>query len=256
MTATLIIDDHPLARVGTKAIIDSIEGFHAEVTDAAAAVIEVRRHRPDLVLLGADRPGADTWDLLRRLVRSPERPRVALFVVSLSPEEVRTAIRLGATGVLVKDATHEELVAGVRALAAGLTVLSRGASRRLADTLEQDEYVTVRADRARKLTSQLSAREREILTMVAQGMSNNEIGGRLFLGTATVKEYVSAILGKVGVKNRLQAALIGYEAGLLSADASPRPGRARRHDGPVAGHPEPMTVPRLGPVAPALPPAG
>ncbi|GAA5068840.1 DNA-binding NarL/FixJ family response regulator [Thermocatellispora tengchongensis] len=217
MTRILIVDDESLLRAGLLLIIGSVQGFEAVAVDGAEAVGETRRRRPDVVLLHLGMRSMDGFAVLKVLLSLPDPPRVAVLTTSSVDVCVVRALRMGASGFLSRDGRPEELIASVSALVLGKTVLSPLAVAQLLAELERQEPRAGVATEARRLTAGLTTREHDVLTMMAAGLSNADIGRRLLLGTGTVKDYVSAILSKLRVTNRVQAAMIAYRAGLLDA---------------------------------------
>lgn len=232
MAGTLIIDNHPLTRMGTRTIVESADGFHACAISGADALAEIQRQRPDVVLIDLDQHG-DGLRLLEQLLALPDPPKVAVFADSPSDGCVVAALRMGAAGVILRDTWHDGLAATVQALAAGKTVLCPQVVGHLTRALGGDDTSEHTRHQARHLLASLTNRERQILAMVGRGLSNTEIGRRLFLGTATVKDYVSAILAKLRVRNRLQAALLAYQAGLVR-DETAQPAEHQPQPEPVA----------------------
>ncbi|MFJ8626472.1 response regulator [Kitasatospora sp. NPDC093550] len=224
MTLTLIVDDQPLLRAGLQMIIESAEDLKARVAGGAEAVAEARRCRPDVVLLDMQVSDADGFGILKALLDLPGSPRVAVLAPPVMDEGVLTALRMGAAGFLLRDTGPDQLLASVRALAVGSTVLSTMAASRLLSEVADDVRHADATLAARRLTSLLSVREQEVLAMVAEGLSNADIGRRLVIGTGTVKDCVSDILAKLGVANRVQAAVIAHRA--WQAGCAPLPTRA------------------------------
>ncbi|BDM67187.1 DNA-binding response regulator [Streptomyces nigrescens] len=214
MTLTLVINDDPLLRAGLRLLIESADGLRAHDTGTAEALAESRRCQPDVALLDLPAGTHGDFALLRDLLTLPNPPRVAVLSSPSVDKYVLSALRMGAAGYLLKGTGPAELVASVRALAAGNTVLSGLAASQLMSELEDDMQDADASSAARRLTASLSAREHEVLAMVAEGLSNADIGRRLMLGTGTVKDCVSEIFTKLGVANRVQAAVIAYRARL------------------------------------------
>ncbi|MGX1975455.1 response regulator [Streptomyces kronopolitis] len=214
MTLALIVNDDPLLRAGLRMIIESADDLEARTVGGAEALSEAQRYRPDVVLLDIRRGTANGFALLKDLLELPNPPRVAVLSSPAVGKSVLTALRIGAAGCLLKDTGPEELLASVRALAVGNTVLSTLASSLLMAELEVDVELADASSEARRMTASLSEREHEVLTMIAEGLSNADIGRRLMLGTGTVKDCVSDIFNKLGVVNRVQAAVIAYRARL------------------------------------------
>ncbi|HEY0636358.1 MAG TPA: response regulator transcription factor [Pseudonocardiaceae bacterium] len=214
MIKVLLVDDEELVRSGLRLILgiaDDIEVVH-ECSDGAQVYEAARRYRPDVVLLDIRMPGTNGLVALERLRTLPDPPRVAVLTTFDVDDYVSQALRLGASGFLLKDTEPDQLVRAVRDLAAGGAVLDPGVASRLLVTLADGHRA---AEPARQLLAGLSDREREVLGLLGKGLSNAEIGGSLHLSEATVKGYVSSVLGKVGATNRVQAALVAYRAGLV-----------------------------------------
>lgn len=207
-----MVDDEALIRMGFQHILDAADGI--EVVGAVSggqALRAVRELRPDVVLLDIRMPDTDGLTVLRDIRELSAPPVVAMLTTFDADEYVTAALRAGAAGFLLKDTDPEQLGHLVRTLAAGDTVLSSKVTRTVVDGFLEGgtDEAAVRA------TGRLTAREREVLKLLAEGLSNSDIGGRMFLSAGTVKDHVSAILTKLGVDNRVQAALYAERAGLL-----------------------------------------
>jgi DNA-binding NarL/FixJ family response regulator len=211
----MLADDEDLVRSGLRMILSSAGDIEvvAECDDGLLVADLARQHRPHVVLLDVRMRSADGLVALRRLRTLPEPPRVAMLTTFDIDEYVSEALRLGASGFLLKDTEPEQLVKAVRDLARGGAVLDPGVAARVLAAVADGERA---AEPARRLLTSLSEREREVLQLIGQGMSNAEIGGALHLSEATVKGYVSSVLGKIGAVNRVQAALVAYRGGLIA----------------------------------------
>ncbi|MFD8546287.1 response regulator [Streptomyces sp. NPDC059649] len=214
MTLTLIVNDDPLLRAGLRMIIESADDLEARIAGGAEALAEARRCHPDVVLLDIRMGATNGFTLLKELLELPNPPRVAVLSSPAAGKSVLTALRIGAAGCLLKDTGPDELLASVRALAVGNTVLSTLAASLLMAELEEGVEHSGASLEARRKTALLSTREHEVLSMIAEGLSNADIGRRLMLGIGTVKDCVSDIFNKLGVVNRVQAAVIAYRARL------------------------------------------
>ncbi|SHI48042.1 two component transcriptional regulator, LuxR family [Streptomyces sp. 3214.6] len=224
MIRVMVVDDEALVRSGFKLILSAADDIEVVATTAGAeAVATVRRERPDVVLLDIRMPDVDGLTVLRELRALPEPPVVAMLTTFDADEYILTALRSGAAGFLLKDTEPDQLAQLVRTLVAGGVVMSPKASRAVWQShpgaAADDDIEATRVGR-------LTEREREVLVLIAEGLSNAEIGGRLHLSAGTVKDHVSAILTKLRVAGRVQAALLAQRAGLLD-DGRRRPESGR-----------------------------
>jgi DNA-binding NarL/FixJ family response regulator len=211
MIRTVVVDDEELVRSGFALILGAAGDIDVVATATGTdAVREIRLARPDVVLLDIRMPDVDGLAVLRDVVAAPDHPAVAMLTTFDSDEYIGAALRLGAAGFLLKDTDPVQLAQSVRALAAGAVVLSPKATRPIVDGFLGSRRRVDAEERIARLTD----RERDVLARVAEGLSNAEIGGLLFLSTSTVKDHVSAILSKLGVESRVQAALLAQQAGL------------------------------------------
>ncbi|MGW0941441.1 response regulator [Streptomyces sp. NPDC002623] len=215
MTTVLIVDDQALQRLGFSMLLEQHPDLTVvgEATHGAEAVRKTAELRPDVVLMDVRMPGMDGIEATRRIVRSGGRSHVLVLTTFDLDEHAYAALRAGASGFLLKDALPDELVAGIRAVAAGDAVIAPGLTRRLLDSFT-DRLPGRTPDQERQLSS-LTQREREVLTAIASGWSNIEIGERLNLAESTVKTHVSRILAKIGVRDRVQAVIFAYDTGLV-----------------------------------------
>jgi DNA-binding NarL/FixJ family response regulator len=211
----LLADDEDLVRSGLRTILTSADDIEvvAECDDGVYVADLARQHRPNVVLLDIRMRTADGLSALRRLRALPDPPSVAMLTTFDVDEYVQEALRIGANGFLLKDTEPEQLIKAVRDLARGGAVLDPKVAARVLSTVADGERA---AEPARRLLASLSDREREVVTLIGQGLSNAEIGSELHLSEATVKGYVSAVLGKIGAVNRVQAALVAYRGGLIA----------------------------------------
>ena len=210
MVRIVVVDDEALVRRGFELILG-----HAPDLEVVAAISggeaydAVHRLSPDVVLLDVRMPDVDGLTLLGDFMRMPSPPVIAMLTTFDSDEYIAHALRRGAPGFLVKDTDPEQLVRLVRSLADGGVVLSPTVATQVVhgflDRVAVDDLGTDR----------LSPREREVLVLLAEGLSNQEIADGLYLSNGTVKDYVSALFTKLGVANRVQAALVAQRAGLL-----------------------------------------
>lgn len=204
----LIVDDHPVVRDGLRGMFESAPGFTVlgEASDGAEAVTLAGTLDPDVVLMDLRMPGGGGVDAIRELTRRGARAKVLVLTTYDTDSDTLPAIEAGATGYLLKDAPREELFTAVRAAAQGRTVLSPAVASRLVSA--------VRTPTA-PANEPLSAREREVLTLVARGTSNREIARELFISEATVKTHLTHLYAKLGVNDRAAAVATGYQRGIL-----------------------------------------
>ena len=224
----LIADDQELIRIGLRLVLDAYDDLDVVGTagDGREAVELVAALRPDVVLMDIRMPRLNGLEALAELTatQSPHPVRVLILTTFDLDEYVFAALRAGAAGFLLKDASRERLVEAIRVIHAGDALLSPSVTRRLiahlahrADPLPPD-----------RILATLTAREREALILVAGGLSNLEIAQRLFVTEATVKSHVSSVLAKLGLRDRVQAVVFAYEHGLVMAG---------RPSGPAKGSP-------------------
>ncbi|MGW5373628.1 response regulator [Streptomyces sp. NPDC004009] len=215
MIRVLVVDDEALIRTGFQHILDAADDI--EVVAAVAggqALTAVRETAPDVVLLDIRMPDVDGLTVLAEVRRLPHPPVVAMLTTFDMDEYVETALRSGAAGFLLKDTDPEELPFLVRALADGGTVLSSKVTRTVVDGF----LGAGSQEAAARALDRLTERERHVLLLVAEGLSNGDIAARMHLSTGTVKDHVSAILTKLEVGGRVQAALLAQRAGLLTKE--------------------------------------
>ncbi|MGC4808711.1 response regulator [Micromonospora sp. DT233] len=213
MIRVLVVDDEPMVCVFLSRILGAAGDIEVvdQAHDGAAAVEAVARSRPDLVLMDLRMPGVDGLTAIERINARPDAPPIVVLTTFDADQYVLRALRLGATGFLVKSTPPESLIGLVRVAADGHTVLSPAAARRLV-TASTDSGSA--RDRARQQIGALTEREVEVLGHLGAGLSNAQIGARLHLSEATIKGYVSRVLDKLGCTNRTQAGLVAHEAGL------------------------------------------
>lgn len=215
MISVLIADDEAMIRAGVRAILGSDPEIDvvAEAADGREAVQLAARHRPDVVLLDIRMPRLDGLAATAELRRSVPGTAVLILTTFGEDEYIATALGEGAAGFLLKAGDPKELLAGVRAVAEGAAYLSPRVAHRVISELSGGRMT--RGAQARRQVESLTGREQEVLALVGEGQSNAEIARRLFVVEGTVKSYVSAILNRLDVKNRVQAAIVAYEAGLV-----------------------------------------
>ncbi len=208
----VIADDQPMMRAGFKAVLEAAGDIEvvAEAGDGEEAVRAANQHAPDVVLMDIRMPGMDGIEATRRLPRQ----RVLILTTFGLDQYILEALRAGASGFLLKDAPTQEVVAAVRAVAAGDAVLSAAVTRQLLDQVARRLPAAV--SRRPDELDQLTEREHEVLRMLANGLSNAEIAAALVVSDATVKSHVSHILGKLGLRDRVQAVIYAYETRLIA----------------------------------------
>ncbi len=216
VTSVVIADDQGMVRAGFRSLLDSEPGLRVvgEAADGEQAIHVVRRLRPDVVLMDIRMPVLDGIAATSRLVIEGVRSRILVLTTFDLDEYVFEALRAGASGFLLKDAPAEELVAAIRVVAAGDALLDPGVTRRVIDAFVHRPEPP--AHRVEALTS-LTRREREVLGLLARGQANADIARRLFVSEATTKTHVSNVLGKLGLRDRVQAVIFAYESGLVVA---------------------------------------
>lgn len=213
MIRVMVVDDEALVRSGFELILSAADDIEVVATTAGAAAVDtVRAEGPDVVLLDIRMPDVDGLTVLRQLRALPEPPVVAMLTTFDADEYILTALRSGAAGFLLKDTEPDQLAQLVRTLAAGGVVMSPKASRAV---WQSHPGAAVVDDEDAARVGRLTEREREVLVLIAEGLSNAEIGTRIHLSAGTVKDHVSAILTKLRVGSRVQAALLAQRAGLL-----------------------------------------
>ncbi|MFD7969243.1 response regulator [Streptomyces clavifer] len=209
----LLVDDEPLVRTGLRAVLEAQPDIKVvgEASDGAAVIPLVGRLRPDVVAMDVRMPLMDGIEATRVVLRSvPDPPKILVVTTFESDEYVYEALRAGADGFLLKRARPAEIVHAVRLVAEGESLLFPAAVRQLAA-----EYGTSRA-RAVMDRAALTDREAAVLRLMARGLSNAEIAAKLVVGVETVKSHVSAVLAKLGARDRTQAVIAAYESGFVS----------------------------------------
>jgi DNA-binding NarL/FixJ family response regulator len=214
-TRLLLVDDQPMLRLGFKLVFDTQPDLEVvgEAGDGDRAVSMTRTLRPDVVLMDVRMPGTDGLAATRAIVDSGSPARVLVLTTFDLDEYVFEALRAGASGFLLKDVPPEDLLSGIRAVAAGDAVVAPKVTRRLLDALAPKlPPAGVRPD---DRLGQLTEREREVLVEVARGRSNAEVAEALRVSAATVKAHVGHILAKLELRDRVQIVVYAYETGLL-----------------------------------------
>jgi DNA-binding NarL/FixJ family response regulator len=221
MIRVLLADDQALIRAGFRVLVESADDMQvvAEATDGAQAVELARRECADVVLMDIRMPVMDGLEATRRIAADDDLAGVKVIILTTfeSDEYVYQAIRAGASGFLVKDAEPDDLIHAVRVVARGDALLAPSVTRRLITDLATRPELP-KADPAQ--LDGLTDREREVLRLVAAGLSNDEIAARLFVSPLTAKTHVSRILTKLGARDRAQLVVVAYESGLVTPGTS------------------------------------
>ena len=220
----LLADDQALVRAGFRAILGSYDSVDvvAEAADGATAVELAAEHRPDVILIDIRMPGTDGLEATRRICAGdPTGPRIIILTTFEADEYVYAGLRAGASGFLVKDTEPADLVHAIHVVAGGDALLSPRVTRRLiADIAARPEART--AAPGPTAVDVLTDREREVVTLVAAGLSNTEIAQRLFLSPHTAKTHVNHAMTKLGVRDRAQLVIAAYESGLVRSAPTDR----------------------------------
>jgi DNA-binding NarL/FixJ family response regulator len=213
----LIADDQPLVRSGFRMILEERDDLElvGEAQDGEQAVALARELDPDVILMDVRMPNLDGVEATRRLVDANARARILILTTFDLDEYVYAAIRAGASGFLLKDVEPGDLVDAIRVVAAGNSLFGPAATERLVARFAQQRDPGMPT----RTLDELTDREREILELIATGLSNAELAERLHLSETTVKTHVSAVLRKLGVRDRVQAVIAAYDAGLVRPGA-------------------------------------
>jgi DNA-binding NarL/FixJ family response regulator len=209
----LVVDDQALVRAGFRMILEAEPDLKVvgEAADGIEAVAAVQRLRPDVVLMDVRMPNLDGIAAARQILEGGNTAKVLMLTTFDMDEYVYEALRAGASGFLLKDVPPERLVAGIRAVASGEALLAPSVTRRLIETFVQRQP-------ARALPAgiaELTAREREVLELMARGLSNAEIAETFVVSETTVKTHVAHVLDKLELRDRVQAVVFAYEGGLV-----------------------------------------
>jgi DNA-binding NarL/FixJ family response regulator len=225
MIRVLLADDQALIRAGFRVLLEVAGDITVvgEAVNGAQAVDLARRERADVVLMDIRMPDVDGLEATKRIAADDDLAGVKVIILTTfeSDEYVYQALRVGASGFLVKDTEPEDLIRAVRVVARGDALLSPSVTRRLITNLASAE--PRRAPAGGPSLSRLTEREREVLALVAEGLSNEEIAGRLFLSPLTTKTHVSRIMTKLEARDRAQLVVIAYESGLVVPGSAASP---------------------------------
>jgi DNA-binding NarL/FixJ family response regulator len=218
----LVVDDQELVRAGFCVILDTAEGIAVvgEAGNGADAIAQAQAHAPDVVLMDIRMPGMDGLEAARRITGlQPEAgPKVVMLTTFDFDEYVYEALRAGASGFLLKDAPRHDLIAAVRAAATGDALLAPSVTRMLIEAFARRPPAMAPAPSA---LASLTARERDIVRLIARGRSNAEIAADLVVSEATVKTHVGHVLAKLGLRDRVQAVILAYETGMIVPGSPP-----------------------------------
>ncbi|MBB1156672.1 MULTISPECIES: response regulator [Amycolatopsis] len=218
MTIRVVLaDDQALVRAGFRLLLDTEDGFEVagEASDGEQAVAQAVEHRPDIVVMDIRMPGTDGLEATRRITSHPDLTGVKVLVLTTFDvdEYVYEALRAGASGFLLKDTEPVELLHALRVVAAGEALLAPTVTRRLiAEIVGRPEHRRIDTSAVQEVTE----REREVLALVAGGLSNDEIAAHLVISTATARTHVSRIMTKIGARDRAQLVVLAYESGLVT----------------------------------------
>lgn len=210
----LICDDQALVRAGFRAILEAQPDIEVvgEAENGAEAVALAERRAPDVILMDIRMPVLDGVEATRRLAAAGSPTRILVLTTFDLDEYVHAAIRAGASGFLLKDVTPPKLLEAIRVVAAGDALLAPSVTRRL---LERFATTLPRHEQSSAALAELTARETEVLKLLAGGLSNAEIAASLVVSEATVKSHISSLLRKLGLRDRVQAVILAYESGLV-----------------------------------------
>ncbi len=211
----LIADDQALVRAGFRMILEAEQDLRvlAEAKDGEEAVQAARRSQPEIVLMDIRMPKMDGLEATRRIIAASRKPPRVLMLTTFDLDEyVFDALHAGASGFLLKDVPPEQLVAGIRVVAEGDSLLSPSVTRRLIESFVREHPRTPESPPG---LEELTVRELEILGLIARGLSNAEIAEQLVVSATTVKTHVARVLSKLDLRDRVQAVVLAYEAGIV-----------------------------------------
>jgi DNA-binding NarL/FixJ family response regulator len=211
----LVVDDQSMVRAGFRRLLSSEEGIEvvAEAGNGLEAIEKAARFHPTVVLMDIRMPELDGLEATRRILAADRAARVLVLTTFDLDEYVYEALRAGASGFVLKDDPPEQLIAAVRTVAAGDALLSPAVTKRVIK-----QFVRVPRPEPPRELEELTAREREILRLIAGGLSNAEIGEQLYISETTVKTHVTHIFQKLGLRDRVQAVVLAYQTGLFESE--------------------------------------
>jgi DNA-binding NarL/FixJ family response regulator len=212
----LIADDQSMVRAGFKMLLAGEQDIEvvAEAQDGLEAVAKAARFDPTVILMDIRMPGLDGLEATRRILAANDTARILILTTFGLDEYVYEALRDGASGFVLKDDPPEQLISAVRTVAGGNALLSPAITKRVIK-----QFTRIPRPVPPKELSALTAREQDILRLIATGLSNAEIGKRLYISETTVKTHVTHILQKLGLRDRVQAVVLAYQTGVIEADA-------------------------------------
>ena len=213
----LVVDDQSMVRAGFRLLLSGEEDIEvvAEAKDGLEAVDQATRLRPTVVLMDIRMPGLDGLEATRRILAADDRARILILTTFDLDEYVYEALRAGASGFVLKDDPPEQLLAAIRTVAAGDALLSPAVTKRVIK-----QFTRIPRPAPPKEFDELTGREQEILRLIANGLSNVEIGHQLYISETTVKTHVTHILQKLGLRDRVQAVVLAYQTGLFEQQSS------------------------------------
>jgi DNA-binding NarL/FixJ family response regulator len=223
MITVLLADDHPLIRKGFRLILDAEPDIQVagEASDGTMAVAMASALSPDVVLMDVRMPIRDGIEATRDIAAAGLRSKVLILTTFDLDDYVFAGLRAGASGFLLKDTQPDDLVAAIRTIAAGDSVLAPAATRRLIRRFTAQQPEQPSGQRAERIRRALTPREQDVFALIAAGMSNREIAARMHLSAGTVKVHVGRILAKLGLRDRVQAVVLAYEAALVIPGTTP-----------------------------------
>jgi DNA-binding NarL/FixJ family response regulator len=224
----LVTDDQSMVRAGFRMLLSDQEDIEvvAEASNGLEAVEKAARFGPDVVLMDIRMPELDGLEATRRILAADGTTRILVLTTFDLDEYVYEALRAGASGFVLKDDPPEQLLAAIRTVAAGDALLSPTVTKRVIE-----QFTRIPRPTPPKELDELSARERDVLRLVARGLSNAEIGEELYISETTVKTHVTHVLQKLGLRDRVQIVVLAHQSGLMETDAP----RRSDDDGPIGG---------------------